>query len=163
MGAGKSSVGQALARRVGYAFVDLDDYLEGELGMSIREVFDRFGEAHFRVAERQALQWTTGLDNTIVAAGGGAFCSAANRELIRAAGGLSIFLDLPWEVVAARVRGDQVERPKFVSLDAARSLYADRRPHYIQATWRVELEGSETPDQTARCIEATVAGVACAT
>lgn len=163
MGAGKSRIGSALAREIGYEFLDLDERLEEELRMSIREVFDRFGEAYFRVAERQVLQWSTGLDDTVVATGGGAFCSPANREVIHAAGGRSIFLDVPFEVLAQRVQIDQTERPKFVSLDEAENLYSERRPHYLQATWSVLLNGSESPNDVARRIVGVMAGAACAT
>ncbi len=163
MGAGKSQIGSALAREIGFDFLDLDDRLEDELGMSIREVFDRFGEAHFRVAERQALQRSTGLEDTVVATGGGAFCSPANREVIHGAGGRSIFLDVPFEVLAERVGGDRTERPKFVGMQEARDLYAERRPHYLQATWTVFLDGSEPPREVARRIVGVMAGAACAT
>ena len=163
MGAGKSSIGRALADRLRLAFVDLDDHLVAEFGMPIHEVFERFGEARFREAEQRALRWSTDLEATVVATGGGTFCSAANRGLIRAAGGRSVFLDVPWAVLERRLEGDHSDRPMFLDAVAARVLYADRRPDYLEATWVVHLAGHETPSQAAERIVTMMAGAPCAT
>ena len=163
MGAGKSSVGRALAERLALPFLDLDERLAVEFGMPIPEVFERFGEERFREAERRALSWSTGLEATVVATGGGAFCSAANREIIHGAGGRSVFLDVPWEVIRRRLVGDQYGRPKFVDVESARRLYSDRRPHYLQAGWTVALSGSDTPRQAADRIVTVMAGAPCVT
>jgi shikimate kinase len=163
MGAGKSSIGSALAGRLGHAFVDLDEHLVAEFGMPIHEIFERFGEQRFRDAERQALRWTTGLEETVIATGGGAFCSNANRDLIHGAGGCSVFLDVPWEVVERRLVGNQSGRPKFVDVDSARRLYSDRRVHYLQASWTIDLAGSESPREAAQRIVTVMAGAPCVT
>jgi shikimate kinase len=163
MGSGKSSVGRALADRLGLAFLDLDERLAVEFGMPIHEVFERYGEARFREAERQALSWSTGLESTVVATGGGAFCSRVNRDLIHGAGGGSVFLDVPWEVIRRRLAGDQSDRPKFVDVESAGRLYADRRPHYLQARWTVELAGSDSPRTAAERIVMVIAEAPCAT
>jgi len=161
MGAGKSAVGAALAARLDYDFVDLDDRLVAELGMTIREFFERSGEQEFRIAESEALGRTTGLDRTVIATGGGAFCSSSNRDLIHSGGGRSVFLDVPWSVLARRLDGDQSERPKMTTLDRALELYRTRRQHYRCAMCKADLNGSETPDEVAERIEEMVAGVSC--
>jgi shikimate kinase len=163
MGAGKSSIGRALAERLRLAFVDLDEHLVTEFGMPIHEVFERHGEESFREAERRALRWAVGLEGAVVATGGGAFCSTANRGLIHAAGGRSVFLDVPWQVVERRLAGDHSDRPKFVDVETARQLYADRRTHYLQADCTVELTGSESPQEAAEQIAALMARAPCAT
>ncbi len=163
MGAGKSSVGRALARRLAWRFVDLDDRLEERFGMSIPEVFERLGEERFRAAEREALQWSTTLAGAVIATGGGAFCSAANRAIIHGPGGRSVFLDLPWQAVLERLADDHGQRPKFTGEEAARRLYEGRRPHYLKATWTVELDGSEGPEAAAELILGLLAGAPCDT
>jgi shikimate kinase len=161
MGAGKTAVGSALAARLDYDFVDLDDRLVKDFGMTIREFFERFGEAVFRTMESEALGRTTCLDRTVIATGGGAFCSSSNRDIIHSGGGRSVFLDVPWSVLTRRLDGDQSERPKMTTLDRARVLYRTRRQHYLCATHRAELNGSEAPDEVAERIEEMVAGVSC--
>ena len=163
MGAGKSSIGRALAERLRLAFVDLDEHLVAEFGMPIHEVFERFGETRFRDAETRALRWSTDLEGSVVATGGGAFCSRANRGIIRQAGGCSVFLDVPWEVLERRLDGDQSSRPLFVDVESARRLYAERRPHYLKATWAVDLAGHESPTQAAERIVTVMAGAPCGT
>jgi shikimate kinase len=162
MGSGKTAVGETLARSLGRPFLDLDAYLEERLGMSIAEVFEQRGEGAFRDAERAALEWTTSFDDRVIATGGGAFCSPVNRDLIHRAG-RSVFLDVPWPVLAARLEGDHLGRPMYGGREAARRLYEARRPHYLQATWRVALDGSEPPEAAAERIRSAVAGAACAT
>jgi shikimate kinase len=163
MGAGKSLVGEALAEGLSYGFLDLDEHLVQRLGRPIREVFEVLGEDRFRAAEREELSRCTTLADTVIATGGGAFCSSANRDIIHSGGGRSVFLDLPWNVLAERLGGDQSERPKFAGIEAARRLYEERRPHYQQATWTVELDGSEPPEAVAGRILEVLAGAACAT
>jgi shikimate kinase len=163
MGVGKSSVGEALAEKLGCAFLDLDEHLVGQFGISIREVFQGLGEESFRAAETEALRWTATLSSTVIATGGGAFCSAANREIIRSTGGRSVFLDVAWPAVAQRLDGDQSQRPVFAGIDAARRLYDERRPHYLQAGWTLTLDGSEPPHATADRIIEILAGATCGT
>ena len=98
-----------------------------------------------------------------LATGGGAFCSNANRDLIHGAGGCSVFLDVPWEVVERRLVGNQSGRPKFVDVDSARRLYSDRRVHYLQASWTIDLAGSESPREAAQRIVTVMAGAPCVT
>ncbi len=163
MGAGKTAVGAALADLMGYGFLDLDAVLVERFAMPIREVFARWGEDRFRQEERAALLESTRLQRTVVATGGGAFCAPENRDIVHAAGGVSVFLDLPWAVLEERLREDGGERPLASSLEEARRLYASRRPGYLSATCRVELDGAETPEEAARRVRDALVGVACAT
>lgn len=163
MGAGKSSIGRALADRLRLAFVDLDEHLVTEFGMPIHEIFERHGEASFREAEQRALRWAASLEGTVVATGGGAFCSSTNRDIIHGADGRSVFLDVPWDAIERRLAGDHTGRPKFSDVETARRLYRERRPHYLQASFVVALTGSELPGQVAERIATLVAGASCAT
>ena len=155
MGAGKTSVGAALAAHLGYDFLDLDERLSERFGAPIREVFSDCGEEIFRVAETEELDRSTAFERCVVATGGGTFCSEANREIIFGAGGVSVFLDAPWEVLRRRLPGENPERPMFGDAERAGRLYRQRLPHYRQATMTVAVKGDETPDRTAaRVVEA---------
>jgi len=156
MGAGKTAVGQLLADRLDFGFVDLDEVLVEKLGMSIRECFDRFGEQRFRATEHQALVETSELERIVIATGGGAFCSQPNRDVMHSNGGRSVFLDIPWPALADRLGGDQTARPVLRTLDEAERLYQERRAHYRQATVTVPLTGLEPPVEVAAMIQTLV-------
>ena len=160
MGAGKSAVGAALAERLGRDFVDLDAAVEATRGMTIREIFERSGEDAFRAAESAQLRRVAASRDLVVATGGGAFASAANRELIRASGGVSVFLDLPWPVIAERLGPADPERPKWTG--DARALYLARRAGYLKADLRLELAGHESPAEIAEELGGALSELPCA-
>ncbi|MGD8440181.1 MAG: shikimate kinase [Holophagae bacterium] len=162
MGAGKTAVGGAVARRLGRDFVDLDQRLEEHFGMTIREVFASRGEAAFRRAERAELAAATGQSGLVVATGGGTFSSTENRRLIDASGGLSVFLDVPWEVIVSRLAGDTASRPKWVDATDARRLYERRLESYRTASIHLELAGDERAEAIAAQIEDVAPERACA-
>ena len=163
MGTGKSSVGRALASKLGLRFVDLDAILAEEAGVTIPEIFARDGETVFRLAEREALRMTTRLGPTVVATGGGAFCSAENQKLIHGSGGVSVFLDTPWDAIVRRLPGANPDRPMYVSPDHARRLFEEREPHYRKASVTLSVSGDEPPADVATRIVDAVSEVACAT
>jgi shikimate kinase len=164
MGAGKSLVGRAVAARSRRRFIDLDSHLEERFEMPISEVFRHHGEPVFRRAERDALSWAARLDDdAVVATGGGAFCDDDNREMIHGRGGRSVFLDVPWTVIAGRLEQEHGNRPVFRSLEQAEQLWRARRPHYEKATWTLDLTGAESPDEIADAVLSRESGVPCAT
>jgi shikimate kinase len=162
MGAGKSLVGRTVARRSKRRFIDLDEVLVDRLGMPIVEVFDRHGEAVFRRAERDALVWAGRLGSAVVATGGGAFCDPGNRELIHREG-RSVFLDVPWSVLAERLEDDHHHRPMFQSRRKAEELWRSRLDHYRQATWTLTLSGTESVDEVAQAVARLETEVPCVT
>jgi shikimate kinase len=163
MGAGKTTIGGIVADLQGQDFVDLDAHIEQRVGMKIPEIFSRRGEAVFRAAELDALVWTSGLDDVVVATGGGAMCSPEGRMIMHARGGRTVFLDLPWEVIVERIGDAFGERPKFGSVARAKHLFEERQPLYRQASVTVVLDGSESPNRAAEMVQQAVAGVACGT
>ena len=136
MGAGKTSTGKALARRVGALFWDLDDRIEAATGMTVPEIFARHGEALFREEESRQLALAAGPNRLVVATGGGTFARDANREMIGRLG-LSVFLDTPWDEVVRRLPGKRSERPLFKTPEAALQLYRNRLPAYKLADFRL--------------------------
>jgi shikimate kinase len=163
MGAGKSSVGVALATRLGYRFIDLDEEISGRFGTTIPEIFHHHGEAAFRVVEGEELARCADLTDVVVATGGGAFCIEANREIIHNGEGVSVYLELPWEELGKRLASDHRERPKYDDADRARRLYEERLPHYRRAMITVSLEGFESSDDIAERIAAKLGEAMCAT
>src|ERR1044071_3074280 len=105
MGAGKSVVGQALARQLGWDFEDLDERIVAREGRPIAEIFRDFGEEAFRRAEHadlRALLAETIYKPMIVALGGGAFVQAENARLLAQPAATTVFLDTPVDVLFRR-------------------------------------------------------------
>src|SRR3954471_12217776 len=97
MGAGKTSVGKLLAKRLERRFVDLDDLIVAREGRSIAQIFEEAGESGFRSRESAALHellfGSTSLTDAVVALGGGALARAENRDAIARSQAQTIFLD----------------------------------------------------------------------
>jgi shikimate kinase len=144
MGCGKSTVGRQLAARLGWDFVDLDAAIEQSAGAKINEVFEKAGEAAFRVMEHRALAVETNHarcgEARVVALGGGAFAQARNRENLAGAG-VSIWLDCPVEELWQRV-SEMGDRPLARDKAAFEALHRQRRQDYEKADFRVAVEGA---------------------
>lgn len=154
MGAGKTSVGQALARRLGWEFVDLDRRVEARTGHSVAGIFATAGEQAFRYAETDALRdaLTGGATPRVLALGGGALTTPENVELLEKAGVTTVFLEAPLEVMRQRCFADAKKRPLFGDERAFASLYQARKHLYEGAHLRLPTEG-KTPEEVARAIE----------
>lgn len=142
MGAGKSTVGKLLATRLGVPFVDLDEAFEALSGVTIRRAFEERGEAWFREREAELLKGTEALPNAVVALGGGTFTFPENRAVVQRSG-RSLFLDVPFGVIATRLGAKAADRPLFRSLDEARTLYESRLASYRLCDRVLPLEGDE--------------------
>lgn len=103
MGVGKSTVGRRLAARLGLPFVDADTEIEAAAGMTIAEIFERFGEAHFRDGERRVIARLIDGTPKVVATGGGAFLNDETRRLILE-NAVAVWLNATPQVLADRVR-----------------------------------------------------------
>jgi shikimate kinase / 3-dehydroquinate synthase len=103
MGSGKTSIGRRLAQRLGLEFVDSDAEIELAAGMTIPEIFSRYGEAYFRDGERRVMARLLESGPRIIATGGGAFMSEETRAQI-ARSGLSVWLKADVDVLWRRVR-----------------------------------------------------------
>ncbi|RIA37131.1 shikimate kinase [Hephaestia caeni] len=138
MGVGKSTVGKRLATRLRLPFVDADTEIETAAGMSISDIFDRFGEPYFRDGERRVIARLVDGTPKVIATGGGAFVNDDTRALILESA-LAIWLDADVEVLVDRVaRRDtrpllRDQNPRAV----LESLAEARNPLYAQAHIRV--------------------------
>jgi len=102
MGVGKSTVGRRLANRLALPFVDADTAIEEAAGMTIAEIFERFGEAYFRDGERRVIARLIDGTPKVIATGGGAFINDETRTLILAEA-TAIWLNAHPRVLAERV------------------------------------------------------------
>ncbi|MBV8050373.1 MAG: shikimate kinase [Acidobacteriaceae bacterium] len=146
MGAGKTTVGQALARRLGCEFEDLDDRIQQRQQRTIPEIFRDSGETEFRRAESAALREVIeSLDQSqrIIAMGGGAFAQRDNAALLESAGVPVVFLDASPEELFRRCSGDSRERPLRRDMKSFCELYEHRRPAYLKARWHVNTDGKD--------------------
>ena len=156
MGAGKSTLGKRLARRLGLPFADADEEIEAAAGLSIAEIFERYGEAHFRDGERRVLARLIEGPPRVIAAGGGAFMDPETRALMLARC-IAVWLDVEVEVLAERV-GRRDHRPLLKGQDPLarlRDLAASRNPVYAEAHIRIG-SGSHSHDRTVEQIIAAL-------
>ncbi|HYD37500.1 MAG TPA: shikimate kinase [Allosphingosinicella sp.] len=158
MGAGKSTVGRRLARRLRLAFVDSDEEIERAAVHSIKEIFDRFGEAGFRDGERRVLRRLIEGEPKVIATGGGAFMNAETRALILDRC-LAVWLDADLETLAGRVarRG---HRPLLAGRDPLPvlcGLAEARNPIYAEAHIRILGDSGPHERTVDRIVEALAA------
>jgi shikimate kinase len=150
MGAGKTTVGKALAAKWDFQFVDLDECIEAQSGRTVPEIFSGFGEPYFRRLETESLQSIAQFKNTIVSIGGGAFESEENRNIIKAAG-QSVWLDCSLDVAISRIQFDGT-RPLARSKEELRDLLVKRLPIYAQADFTVQVD-EKTIDEVVEAIQ----------
>jgi shikimate kinase len=154
MGSGKSSVGRLLARRLGYAFEDMDRRIEERAGRTIAEIFRDDGEEAFRGMEREEALALSRLRGRVVAAGGGAFARADTRALLQS-GALTVWLRCDLERILARVPADG-SRPLAGNRAIMQALLAEREPSYRMADVAVDASAGtprEVADRVVRLIE----------
>jgi shikimate kinase len=159
MGAGKTSVGRALAKHLNWPFQDLDDRIVGRDGRTVAEIFRDSGERAFRNAEHEALRLVLEESQTgtgrVIALGGGAFVQKRNARLLR--GSAVVFLDASaedlWSRCCRQAAEAGTERPLLQSMNQFRKLYQARRSSYLQAAVTIPT-GGKTVQAIAREIAA---------
>lgn len=130
-GVGKSTVGRQLARSLGCRFVDSDAEIEKRIGCTIRDLFEREGEAAFRDLERKVIAELAGVVDSVLATGGGAVLSDVNRQVLRDASTV-IYLRSKPEDLFRRLKHD-THRPLLQVRDPLRKLrelFVQRDPLY---------------------------------
>lgn len=142
MGSGKTTVGTLLARQLAWRFVDLDDRIEETAGLTIPQIFERFGETAFRQMEADQLRAALGRaaefkEATVLALGGGTYAQPGCPEFLRHAGIPVLWLDSPVEILLARCM-TMTGRPLFRDESSFRALHAQRLPSYQLADVRVD-------------------------
>lgn len=152
MASGKTTVGQIVAERLGWAYLDSDEQVCERTGRSVREIFELDGEAAFRREERLALEAAVAdAQPRVISVAGGAVLDPANRELLRQAGTIAWLRADPALLAARVVASEQAHRPLLADDPAGNlaRLDAERRPVYeALADVVIDVEG-HTPEELA--------------
>jgi shikimate kinase len=131
MGSGKTAVGRQLARRLGYRFVDSDAEIERRTGVDIPFIFEKEGEAGFRVREREVIDELSGQAGVVLATGGGAVLAEESRRRLAERGAV-VYLEATVDEQLARTRHGR-HRPLLFTEDPRgrlESLMSEREPLY---------------------------------
>jgi shikimate kinase len=136
MAAGKTTLARAVAKRLDWQAVDIDELIERRDHLSVAEIFARRGEAYFRALERETLLAQLAARHLVVATGGGTFADVQNRAAINQ-DGVSVWLDVPLDRLIDRVPADG-RRPLAADRAGFERLYYQRRAAYEQAHVRLD-------------------------
>lgn len=131
MGAGKTTVGEILAKKLGANFLDTDKIIEDTQGLSVKSIFQNYGERYFRIEETRVIKELCNKTHSVIALGGGALDFCENIRMIKRSGSL-IFLDINFETALVRLKNDTT-RPIFIGktrLELQR-LYERRKNIYL--------------------------------
>ncbi len=134
MGTGKTSVGKRLAQILGFRFVDSDDEIEKKYAMSIKDIFEKFGEEKFRQMEREFIESGHPDHNCVVSCGGGLVCRDDMPEKVKAKGVSVVLVSSPEEIFERVCKNDK--RPLLNVPDPLakiRELLDARSPYYMRS------------------------------
>ncbi|HVL32139.1 MAG TPA: shikimate kinase [Actinomycetota bacterium] len=154
MGAGKSTVGRALAERLHYRFFDTDEMVVTRAGMSVAEIWAAEGEKGFRDREHDAVLHACAGAGRVIACGGGAVLELRNYGLLKGAGTV-VYLRAPAGVLRSHV-GDGGGRPLLAEEGAFDRLLNARTPAYEAAADLIVDVDASTPDEIAAAIAETL-------
>ena|SRR5271157_2778126 len=152
MGSGKTTLGPLLAARLGWNFIDVDDVIEAEAGVTIAEIFARHGEAAFRERERATIARLVAGDSLVLALGGGAIENESTRELLLTAPEtLLIHLEVELATTLKRCKGTEQLRPVLADHANLAARYQRRLPLYRMAHISISVDAL-TPEEAVNAI-----------
>ena len=113
---GKTTTAKWLAHKMEWTFLDLDEYIESKMGMSVRDIFSTMGEDSFRELEAKCLRETSILRDIVIGCGGGTAAFHGNMDWMKAHG-LTVFLNTSFDILVQRIAKNDSERPLFQGCD----------------------------------------------
>lgn len=155
MGAGKSTVGQALAQQLGSHFSDTDDLIEQDQGKSVSEIFIEDGEAHFRLVEESIVIDALSENDGVLSLGGGAITSEMVQRALKQSPAMKVFLDISLSAISSRV-GFDTARPLLMVNPRQKwsELMSARRPIYRElADLTIDVSELSVPEVVSKIME----------
>ena len=158
MGCGKSTIAQNLSKITNIPFLDLDVCIEKKANLSIKEIFEQYGEIHFRKLEHEMLvELLQSSENSIIGLGGGTPCYANNHELLKGEDVISVYLKASIETLYGRLVHNKSKRPLIADMNEeemkefiAKHLF-DRSYYYNHAQYKVTVD-DKTVEETVQDI-----------
>lgn len=146
MASGKTNISRALAELAGMAFADTDSMTEEAAGMTINEIFAKYGEEKFRELESEAVKKAAVMENTVISTGGGTVLRKENIDALRK-NGVIVNLAPDFEVIKARVEAAAATRPlmKGSSIDDIKRRFDSRKPFYDNCDIKIKVTNEGTP------------------
>jgi len=141
MGVGKTTIGKRLAKKLNYAFVDIDKIIEKKEGESISSIFKNKGENYFRKIEKQITTIELKKNNSVISLGGGAFLNSSIRQYSKKYS-ISFWLDVPFEILVKRLKKSK-NRPvleKEKTNESIKKIYFIRKKFYNKADYRIRCK-----------------------
>jgi len=153
MGTGKSVIAKELARKLKMEFIDMDQIIEEGQGMSISDIFTRYGENYFRVQENKLVKEMSQKENTVIATGGGTLLSSDNRKMLGQAGEI-VCLYTDSRTIYNRVKRKN-DRPLLKGenvLGKISRLLEERKKRYDNIKWKIDTTGLNIQEVTNKII-----------
>ncbi len=147
MGVGKSTIGKNLAKKLKYNFIDVDNLIEINEGMSINLIFKNKSESYFRKIESEITTSVLKKTNTVISLGGGAFLNNSIRRIIKKSS-ISFWLDVPIDLLINRLKRSK-KRPllnnKNIS-ESVKKIYFERKKIYNEADFKIKCKPFKTEE-----------------
>ena len=154
MGCGKTSVGELLAEKLNYSFLDVDKEIEKAENKTISQIFNDDGEQYFRFLEKEKIEDLSELTNTVLALGGGAFENEETRKLLKKNGKV-IYLKATPQVIFERIK-NEIHRPllkKNFSVETISFILKKRVVNYEKADFIIDTDKYDTEGVVKKIIE----------
>lgn len=151
MATGKTEISKAIADMSDYTLIDTDDMIVKAAGMSINEIFARYGEEYFRELEHKCVCEAAEMDNMIIATGGGVVLNMANIDVLRKNGKI-VNLAPEFSVIEERLARAKATRPllRNQDIEAVRKRFNDRLPFYADCDYSIAVTNDKQPKDFAQ-------------